>query len=504
MGALIWHVCAIAALSSSLGNAAPVSDSFVVSARSPVSVPLGHITTLPCWLNPPQSAESLEVRWSRKDSFESPVLLYRAKNFEDASQDESYKGRVSFGFKDSASGGLKTGDVSLKLVNVTLGDAGDYLCHVSSEKHYDSAGVSLVVTKIGSSPLLTAVWKDDNMVNVSCESKGWYPEPSLRWSDPKQALSTKNTKYSNDSSGLLSVHSWILVSSSLEVSCSISLSGAETKESRVRLGKPPEAGSGSSNAGWVLFGLLLTAAVVALGVFYYRKKGKRPSSGGDAVDSAESQRLLQEVIQPTDYSTASKHYVNVTLEKVENPYLTTKDAIMLRDSTKTDFPHEAHFTCHTAIKGTPGFSSGKHYWEVSMENSGVDAKKSWWVGVTSVTKISMTDSPTPSNGFWFLSSSPVTLGSFLFNSQPNVLLPLQTQPLTVGVYLNYDGGELSFYDVENKTLIGTLRANFRGEVFPLFNPGKGDQATMKILQREKDGEESGTENSVLPNDIIQQ
>ncbi|XP_074555429.1 butyrophilin subfamily 2 member A2-like [Halichoeres trimaculatus] len=498
MGALIWHVCAIAALTLSLSNAAPVSDSFVVSARSPVSVPLGHMTTLPCWLNPPQSAESLDVRWSRKNDFESPVLLYRAKQFEDASQDESYKGRVSFGLKDAASGGLKAGDVSLKLVNVTLRDAGDYLCHVSSEKHYDSASVSLIVTKIGSSPLLTAEWKEDNMVNVSCESQGWYPEPSLQWSDPKQALSAKNTKYSNDSSGLLSVRSWILVSSSLEVSCSISLSGGERKESRVRLGKPPEAGSGSSNAGWVLFGLLLTAAVVALGVFYYRKKGKRPTSGSDAVDGPESQRLLQKVTLPTDC------YVNVSLDQVENPYLTTRGA-MLRDSGKCGFQVQPHFTCHTAIKGMPGFSSGKHYWEVSLESAGVGTKRSWWVGVTSVTEISYDVSPTPSNGFWFLSSSPATAGSFQFNSQPHVLLPFQTLPRTVGVYLNYDDKELSFYDVENETLMGTLKGDFTGEVFPLFNPGLGDKATMKIIQREEDGEKSGIENSSpLPNDTSQQ
>lgn len=123
---------------------ASVSDSFVVSTRSPVSVPLGHTTTLPCWLNPPQNAESLEIRWSRKDSFETPFL---AKNFESASQDASYKGRVSFGLKDAVSSGLKTGDVSLKLVNVTLEDAGDYLCFVSSEKDYNSASISLTVTR---------------------------------------------------------------------------------------------------------------------------------------------------------------------------------------------------------------------------------------------------------------------------------------------------------------------------------------------------------------------
>lgn len=89
-------------------------------------------------------------------------MLYRAKVFEDASQDASYKGRVSFGLKDAASGGLAAGDVSLKLVNVTIEDAGDYTCYVSSDQGYDSASVSLAVTgeypESGEKTHKTKVW----------------------------------------------------------------------------------------------------------------------------------------------------------------------------------------------------------------------------------------------------------------------------------------------------------------------------------------------------------
>ena len=115
--------------------------------KTPVSVQLGHATTLPCWLEPSQSAEGVEVRWYRTDGFHSPVMLYRAKKFENASQDASYVGRVSFGLKDKASGGLKAGDVSLKLVDVTLKDEGDYTCYVSSDQNHESQSIHLDVTR---------------------------------------------------------------------------------------------------------------------------------------------------------------------------------------------------------------------------------------------------------------------------------------------------------------------------------------------------------------------
>lgn len=120
-----------------------VSNSLQVGG-SPVSVQLGHTATLPCWLSPPQSAEQLEVRWFLPGGgFDSPVLLYQRAHLEYGSQ---YAGRVSLGLKDATSSGLREGDVSLKLANATLQDARDYSCYVTSDKEYDTATVSLVVT----------------------------------------------------------------------------------------------------------------------------------------------------------------------------------------------------------------------------------------------------------------------------------------------------------------------------------------------------------------------
>uniref|UniRef100_A0A3Q1J2H6 Ig-like domain-containing protein n=1 Tax=Anabas testudineus TaxID=64144 RepID=A0A3Q1J2H6_ANATE len=410
----------------------------IVSVQSSVSVQHGHTTTLPCWLNPSQNAEGMEVRWYYADRFDTPFMLYRAQTV-DSSQDTSYKGRVSFGLKD----GLKTGNVSLKLVNATIGDAGDYTCYITSDQGYDKGTITLSVIEMGTSPFLSVEWKEDNLVNVSCESVGWYPQPHLRWADQEQNLNPKSLLYSKSSSGLVSVHSWVQVPISISKICLAF-----------------DLGSGSSVGGWVAFGILLIGSLVVFGLLYFKKR------------------------------------VNVTLDKVDHPYLIIKDCIV-RDQN-LQFPDGADVTCLTAIKGSPGFSSGKHYWEVSIYRKNVGFKRSWWVGVTTATAFPLQSDvpPTTSNGFWFLSSSPDREDSFQFSTQPNVLLPVRSMPQTVGVYLNYDSGELSFYNVEDRSVIGSLTAKFTGEVFPLFNPGKNDAAPMKIIHKPMQDENSDIKNSV--------
>ncbi|KAM9425326.1 butyrophilin subfamily 2 member A2-like isoform 2-T2 [Pholidichthys leucotaenia] len=294
------------------GGFVSVSNSLSVSVESPPAVNQGHTVNLPCWYSPAVKEEDLEVRWYHGDQFETPIIHYKHKKLQQESLDSSYIGRVSFGLKDESSGGSWT-FVGLTLENVTVKDEGDYTCYVTSLQSYDSASLQLTVTKTGSQPVLSPVWTEDNTVNVSCESEGWYPQPVLSWSDQKQVKTFKSLTYSNTSSGLVSVHSWILVPSSSELSCSVGLSDKEKKEARLRLGNPPqltERKSDSSLGGWVAFGLLLIATVVlaALGLWWYRKKGK--SAHGHPEEEV-----------PHTISAAREHYVNVELENQNYPYL---------------------------------------------------------------------------------------------------------------------------------------------------------------------------------------
>lgn len=96
---------------------------------------------LPCWLNPAQSAEALEVTWSRGS--DAPIVVYRERKTQYIPS-KMYGGRLSFG--SQSPDGLASGDVSLKLHNVTIEDGGGYTCYVSSEQEHDHVVVQLNVT----------------------------------------------------------------------------------------------------------------------------------------------------------------------------------------------------------------------------------------------------------------------------------------------------------------------------------------------------------------------
>ncbi|KAI4808762.1 hypothetical protein KUCAC02_000808 [Chaenocephalus aceratus] len=407
-----------------------------------------HSPPSPVGSPPPRARAGLEVRWFLPGGgFDSPVLLYQRAHLEHGSQTQR-------------PAGLREGDVSLKLANVTLQDAGDYSCYVSSDKEYDTATVSLVVTVTGTPPLLSAVW--DN---------GRSGEPELlRWADPLKPLTPQSLQYSNrplrpgvgaqlDPAARL--HPGVLL--------------VEEQEVRLKLQEPPQGSEGGAAAGWAAFGLLLSAVLLAAAFLLYRKRGKK------------AKLPVEGKIEPTQISTARQSYVNVKPEHNGNEYLKIVEN-KIRDQ-QINFPDGDQVTFLTAITGTPSLSSGRHYWEVSLGNSKTELKKFWWVGVTTASiRADSHLTPSSSNGFWFLSSSPTSLQ--LSTESSVALLPLPG-PQTLGVFLDFDRGELSFYNVEKQSLICSLTAAFTVPLFPLFNPGKGDTAPMELLQRKVEAEQGG-------------
>ncbi|XP_075869767.1 uncharacterized protein LOC142880035 isoform X3 [Nelusetta ayraudi] len=258
-----------------LCSSAPTGAEIKLSVSSLVPVRTGQSTTLPCWLHPPQSAEALEVQWYRSDQDNSHIMVYMERIIVYAGQNTPYEGRVSFGTKDAASGGLASGDVSLQLVNVTVEDAADYTCFVRGDQDFDIAVITLAVSKTGGPVLLSTVWSDGNTANVSCESGGWYPEPRLQWSNSTGVLTARSLKHSRDSSGLVSVHSWLLVSSYSKISCSVGLDGEEAKEASVYLDQSPQPSNLWSAAGAVL----LIAILVAVGLLWFKMRAPEVDDG---------------------------------------------------------------------------------------------------------------------------------------------------------------------------------------------------------------------------------
>lgn len=169
----------------------------------------------------------------------------------------------------------------------------------------------------------------------------------------------------------------------------------------------------------------------------------------------------------------------------------TKNTFLLRE--RNTLSKGSKVSCLTALSGRPGFSSGQHYWEVSLAKDRVGVKTSWWLGVTGEAYVPQNEgfSPTASKGYWFLSSSSENPGFLELSTEPAALLPVTRRPQTVGVYLDCERGEVTFYNVDNSSVIGGLKDDFKGEVFPFFNPGLYDLAPMEILSNSTSDEEAG-------------
>lgn len=118
------------------------------------------------------------------------------------------------------------------------------------------------------------------------------------------------------------------------------------------------------------------------------------------------------------------------------------------------------------VLGREGFSSGRHYWEVNIANNGY-----WRVGVTTADserhgKFTMM----PKKGYWVLWRST---HKFYACSKPEKELPLSLVPRRMGVYLDYEEGQISFYNAETKSHIYTFTGTFREKLYPLFAPLDG-------------------------------
>ncbi|KAM9718361.1 E3 ubiquitin-protein ligase TRIM21 [Menidia menidia] len=125
------------------------------------------------------------------------------------------------------------------------------------------------------------------------------------------------------------------------------------------------------------------------------------------------------------------------------------------------------------VLGREPISSGRHYWEVE-----VGGKTDWDLGVArqSVSRKGKIDY-TPNNGFWFLSLRDKS--KYAFRSEPSTDVHLNLRPNKIGIFVDYEKGQVSFYNVDAKVHIYTFNDIFTENLYPFFSPctnksGKND------------------------------
>ncbi|XP_053488313.1 E3 ubiquitin-protein ligase TRIM39 [Ictalurus furcatus] len=178
---------------------------------------------------------------------------------------------------------------------------------------------------------------------------------------------------------------------------------------------------------------------------------------------------LKETVS-TELKRIQQHAVDVTLDPdTAYPRLILSDdgKQVTCGDTKQNLPDTPkRFTNYLIILGNQGFSSGRFYYEVQ-----VSRKTEWSLGVVreSVNRKGKIETFKPQNGFW-----TVVLrngNEYTARDDPCISLSLREKPQKVGVFVDYDEGLVSFYDVEARSHIYSFTGqSFTEKLYPYFCP----------------------------------
>nr|XP_042703219.1 zinc finger protein RFP-like isoform X2 [Chrysemys picta bellii] len=141
---------------------------------------------------------------------------------------------------------------------------------------------------------------------------------------------------------------------------------------------------------------------------------------------------------------------------------TDESVIQKYQDTGYSVPQDMFYPA-ACVLGYKGFTSGRCYWEVKVGN-----KDEWVLGIAKESVIHEgAISCTPEEGIWALQS---TGNEYWALTSPKTALDLPRSPSNIGVYLDYEGQKVTFYDITSsgKEPIFTFTSSFTGKIIPFF------------------------------------
>ncbi|XP_076023618.1 E3 ubiquitin-protein ligase TRIM39-like [Genypterus blacodes] len=161
--------------------------------------------------------------------------------------------------------------------------------------------------------------------------------------------------------------------------------------------------------------------------------------------------------------------VDVTLDPdTAHPKLILSDdekQVYCGDVRKNLLDNPQRFERWWTVLAKQSFSSGRFYFEVQVKG-----KTAWTLGVTRETsKRKGTITLSPQEGYWTVRLWNVD--KYKAYVVPPVPLSLESKPEKVGVFVDYEEGLVSFYDVDAAALIFSFTGcSFTNKLLPLFGP----------------------------------
>ncbi|XP_030235348.1 E3 ubiquitin-protein ligase TRIM39-like, partial [Gadus morhua] len=182
----------------------------------------------------------------------------------------------------------------------------------------------------------------------------------------------------------------------------------------------------------------------------------------------ETLNMEMKKLRDAELKRIQKYEVDVTLDPdtAHHRLILSEDGKQVHDGgVRKKLPYNPErFRYNTFVLTRQSFSSGRFYFEVQVKD-----KTAWLLGVAreSINRKGLTRR-TPETGYWTLDYDK---DAFMFNDNPSVRLPRRAELQKVGVFVDYDEGLVSFYDVEARVHIySATGCTFTEPLCPILGP----------------------------------
>uniref|UniRef100_A0A8C0RSF9 Erythroblast membrane associated protein (Scianna blood group) n=1 Tax=Canis lupus familiaris TaxID=9615 RepID=A0A8C0RSF9_CANLF len=429
--------------------------------------PLGGTAKLLCPLALWPVTVPTMVRWLRSPHPDGSQLVHVFRDGRDQEEGVTpeFKGRTAL-LRDP-----QEGSITLEIRHVRLEDRGPYRCQVQVGNVTRDGSVTLQVAVLGSDPYIHVKGYDAGWIQLVCRSEGWFPKPLAQWRDPQGKALQLVWDADSQEAGLfrIAVSSRVRDSTVGNVSCSLRNVALGQEKTTAMVIAAPSPGRISSSAVALAVILPVLGLLIMMGIYLIWKQRRSKEKllyeqvmeVGKCPELGEGGMLLCLL----DYLSLQ---MAVTLDPdTAHPKLILSEdqrGVKLGDKRQPVPDGPQRFDFVVSVLGAEYFTAGCHYWEVDVGN-----KTKWALGVCSESvsrKGKVT--ATPANGHWLVRQSSENTYEAL--TSPQTPLRLKEPPRCVGIFLDYEAGVISFYDVTNRSHIFTFTHTFSGPLRPFFEP----------------------------------
>ncbi|XP_072889337.1 E3 ubiquitin-protein ligase TRIM39-like isoform X1 [Hemitrygon akajei] len=175
-------------------------------------------------------------------------------------------------------------------------------------------------------------------------------------------------------------------------------------------------------------------------------------------------KAMRRIIEPVP------EHLTLDPETANRQLLLSQDLVSVKQSEEEQDEEEdvldspARFDVYLCVLSSQGFTSGRHFWEVDLGH-----KVQWVIGVCRESANRKGDIITiPSHGYWVIGLFGEN--DYRASTCQDAVIPVDRKLCKLGVYLDYEGGRVSFYNADRMSHLYTFNDTFNEKLYPIFNP----------------------------------